>query len=109
MAKTTKEPKAVTQTPELPPLDASAKAEIESAIMQAADSMAAMEPYPVVVHASLHQPIVWGPAGINTEKTLSPTKTPGIKMYWCEHGLLLEKNGKTSLVPAPNVAIAQLE
>jgi hypothetical protein len=62
-----------------------------------------------VVHASLHQAIVWGPAGINTEKTLSATKTPGVKMYWCEHGLLLEKNGKTSIVPSANVAIAQLE
>jgi hypothetical protein len=62
-----------------------------------------------VVHASLHQAIVWGPAGINTEKTLSSTKTPGVKMYWCEHGLLLEKNGKTSIVPSANVAIAQLE
>ena len=57
--------------------------------------------------AFLHQAIsVMGI--INTERTLSKDKVPGIEMNWTPEGLLIAARGMRCIVPAANVAVAVL-
>ncbi len=57
--------------------------------------------------AFLHQSILV-PGVIGNEKTLSTTKIKELKLTWTTHGLLINRKGKTALVPAANVACAIL-
>jgi hypothetical protein len=41
----------------------------------------------------------------NTQSTVSQTKYPGIKMWWCPTGLLCEWRGKRELIPAAGVSL----
>ena len=63
--------------------------------------------YPVKV-ASLHQAIqIHGV--VFTEKTLSETKTPGLKSFWTDKGLLLIYKDTVALIPHCNVQVVTLE
>ncbi len=60
----------------------------------------------VVEHAYLHQAVSIVGTKLGSERTLSPSKTAGIKMGWsCRmQGLIVRLQGKTAFIPAPNVA-----
>lgn len=57
--------------------------------------------------AFLHQSILV-PGIIGNEKTLSLAKMPDLKMTWTNHGLVINRKGKTAIVPQANVACAIL-
>jgi len=56
--------------------------------------------------ATLHQAV---PMANQTEKTISKLKYPGIKMTWAPQGLICEIKGRTFVIAAANVAVAELE
>lgn len=57
--------------------------------------------------AFLHQSILV-PGIIGNEKTLSLAKMPDLKMTWTNQGLMINRKGKTAIVPHANVACAIL-
>lgn len=67
----------------------------------------------VIKAAYLHEPIVW-PGITGSEKTLIPSKVPGIIMSLLPQGLLISAKGKkgehkNALIPYANVANFVLE
>lgn len=73
------------------------------------DELCTKSTWPRVEYALLHQAVtLFGK--INTEKTVSRSKIPGLKdMTWHADGLYLETiQGDIAVVPSANVAIAML-
>lgn len=66
-----------------------------------------LKKYPIRL-AFLHQAVsVLG--CINTERTLSNDKVPGIKMTYTQDGLFVEAKGARCIIPLANVCVAVLE
>lgn len=58
--------------------------------------------------AFLHQAVSI-PGIMNTEKSLNPTRLPGIKMFCMSQGLVIIYKKKCAIVPSANVAAMVLE